>query len=185
MKSNMRKAVLLCGASIVILWAATGCKNKDCCETTGPKNVDGTAFYSQDEKTATQKIYEAQQASGARADAMLHKIHFDGDQLNSLGEAKIDAMLADDDRSDAVTIYVDLATNDATHVAKRDAVLAYAKSRGLSDTQLKVEIGANPATLRPAAYEMSRLGKTELGAAGSSGQGEAQDAAVGMTAAPK
>lgn len=180
MKSNMRKAVLVCGASIVILWAATGCKSKKCCESTGPKNVDGTAFYDMNEKTATQKIYEAQQASGARADAMLHKIHFDGNVLNSLGEAKIDAMLADDDRAEAVTIYVDLPSNDATHVAKRDSVLAYAKSKGLSDEQVKVEIGANPATLRPAAYEMSRLGKTESGAAG----GQAQDAAAGMTAAP-
>ena len=50
-------------------------------------------------------------------------MHFDGDKLNSLGEAKLDLMLKDDDSTDAMVVYMDLTREDPELKGRRDAVV--------------------------------------------------------------
>jgi hypothetical protein len=167
----MKKAVMICGASVLLLWTVSGCQSdkKDCCATTQAANIDGAAFYAQGDTTTTQKFLSAQAASGARADSTFNAIHFDGGKLNSLGTAKVDAMLADDDTAEPVVFYLNMNEGDAFKTERQDAIVAYCKTRGMTETQVQFKLGPNPATYSPSADILSRMNKTESGGAGATG----------------
>jgi hypothetical protein len=108
-------------------------------------------------------LADAQAAAGARAEGMLYEQHFDGPRLNSLGEHKLDLMLADDDGIDPMVVYVDLSDNDARAAHRRDAVTLFLKDRGLRGDQMMVVTGDNPAARSPAAEQIKRRPRTESG----------------------
>ncbi|CAN5539277.1 hypothetical protein BH09PLA1_BH09PLA1_20250 [soil metagenome] len=120
-----------------------------------------TDFFPEDESRATQNFMTAQAASGARADATLQSMHFDGDHLNSLGEAKLDLMLKDDDTSNMVVVYMNLPTDDATLKPRRDAVVTYFEDRGVSKDNIEFKSGGNPDQTSLAAEHLGRMAKTE------------------------
>jgi len=206
MTKNMKKAVLICGASVLILWTVSGCQEKKqptaavaspplqlsasdepkhLAELDGQsshdespaaekpcksKELDGAEFYKPGETTTTHKFLKSQAASGARADSTFNAIHFDGGKLNSLGVAKVDAMLADDDTVEPVVFYLNMAEGDAFKSDRQDAIVACCKTRGMTETQISFKLGPNPATYSPSQDILSRMNKTESGGAAGGGE---------------
>lgn len=128
-----------------------------------------TDFFPADEARATQNFMTAQAAAGARADATLQPMHFDGDHLNSLGEAKLDLMLKDDDTNNTVVVYMNMPTDDANLKSRRDAVVTYFEDRGVSKDNVEFKAGTNLAQSSLAAEHLGRMGKTESDGAMMSG----------------
>jgi hypothetical protein len=109
---------------------------------------------------------EAQAAAGARADAMLYKQHFDGPRLNSLGEAKLADMLKDDDAPTPMTVYLKLDETTTLSKSRQQSVVTYLKDLGLSENQITIVYGDNPASRSPIAPALKAYNKTDTGASG-------------------
>lgn len=114
---------------------------------------------------------DAQAAAAARADAMLFKQHFDGPRLNSLGEAKLADMLKDDDSPTPMTVYLKLDESSPLSKARQQSVVTYLKDLGLTENQITIAYGDNPASRSPAAPGLKAYNKTESGAGGANGGG--------------
>src|SRR6185437_14033516 len=70
------------------------------------KQAENDAFPAEDDTRSYRRFALAQEAAGARHDGMLYSYHFDGDQLNSLGEHKLSAMLNANDHAFPVVVYL-------------------------------------------------------------------------------
>lgn len=116
------------------------------------------AFFPEKPGEGVYAAADIQAAAGARNDAMLRPLHFDGNKLNSLGQCKLDCMTRDAGES-VLTVYLDLP-KDAT-AQRKDAVVAYLHEKGLKDSQISLKQGVNPATLSPSEDGLTRLSKTE------------------------
>ena len=128
-------------------------------------------FFPQ-ENRATDAFTAAQAQAGARGDATLQPMHFDGAALNSLGRDKLDLMTDDYDGHSNVTIYLNFRETDGLE-ARREAVLAQLREHGVEESAVKFVGGPNPSLTSPAAGHMARLERTEGEATGaSSGSGE-------------
>ncbi|MBC8105453.1 MAG: hypothetical protein H7Z14_02590, partial [Anaerolineae bacterium] len=119
-----------------------------------------TDFFPDDEARSTQNFMTAQAAAGARADATLQPMHFDGDHLNSLGESKLDLLLKDDDTSNMVVVYMNVPADDENLKVRRDAVVTYFEDRGVSKDSIEFKAGGNPAQTSLAAEHLGRISKT-------------------------
>src|SRR5437868_14135648 len=106
MTKAMRKAILVGGAGMLIALYASGCKAPD------QSMTHGENFPPDDAVRSAQRFMQVQSASGARADATMQPWHFDGNNLNSLGEQKLDLMLADDDANDPMVVFLNMPEND-------------------------------------------------------------------------
>jgi hypothetical protein len=127
-----------------------------------------TDFFPADEARSTQNFTTAQAAAGARADATLQPMHFDGDHLNSLGEAKLDLMLKDDDTDPRIVVFMNLPSDDQNLKGCRDSVVTYFEDRGVSKDNIEFKPGSNVGQTSLAAEHLSRLAKTESDGAPSS-----------------
>ena len=103
-----------------------------------------------------QQFAVAQAATGAREDGTLRAAHFDGGNLNSLGQQKLALMVRDEDASGPVVVYLDLPAGAAAPKA-RQAVVEYLKSQGMAEAQIRVQDGPNPAVTSPAARSIEGL----------------------------
>ena len=121
---------------LAVIAATVGCQNRPPQQKRfGDEfTVDGQAY-------AVQREIDAQAARGARADATLRAAHFDGEQLNTLGQQKLDLMLQDPAPAEPLVIYLDVRPSSD---ARRQTVVAYLKDRGLKDSQIQLESGPNP-----------------------------------------
>ena len=137
-----------------------------------------TDFFPADENRAINNIMTAQAAAGARADATLQPMHFDGAKLNSLGEAKLDLMLKDDDSTESVVVYMNLDKEDEDLKSRRDAVVSYLEDRGILSDGIKFESGPNPKTDTLPAQHMASMAKTD------SGGGEASTSGASAPSSP-
>lgn len=144
------------------------------CQDTGPKN---TEFFGHDETQSVTTTLDRQASNGARHDGMLREQHFDGTRLNALGRWKLDRMLA---QPGPVAVYLSGPSDKATAESRRQAILAYAKDDGRSETDVSVIDGINPATCHLAAPELARMPKTELGQTSANGSTPA-DASMNST----
>src|SRR3954447_6246490 len=98
--NNASWALKIAGAVL----AGLGLSSFAGCQT---DNSSVTDFFPPDDAPrATQQFATVQAASGARSDATLQPLHFDGEHLNSLGEAKLDLLLKDDDTVEPVVLYM-------------------------------------------------------------------------------
>jgi hypothetical protein len=140
-------------AIAAVLAFAAGCQHD---ENKSP-NQHGEDFVPNDTMRASQKFMLAQQASGSRHDATLHAQHFNGKELSSLGEQKLDLMMQDDDVNEPFTVYLNLPKADATTTARQESVTRYLKDKGLCDEQLKIEIGENPDSYSPTAPSIASM----------------------------
>jgi hypothetical protein len=118
------------------------------------------AFFPQRESRAIDAAAEAQAGNGARRDGMLRAVHFDGDQLNALGQRKLDLM-ARGIGEGTLTVYVDVPDKEAADEDHRQVIVAYLHDQGLKDEQIQVKHGINPSALGSAEAGLSRLSKTE------------------------
>jgi hypothetical protein len=127
-------------AGATLLAMAAGCQNR----TTN----HGERFHEDQEVRDLHRIEDAQIARGAREDATLHAVHFTGDQLNSLGQERLDLMLHDFGVYAPLTVYVDVP-QDSTLAARQQAVAMFLKDRGMREEQIKLEQGSNPNSTTP------------------------------------
>jgi len=104
-------------------------------------------------------------AAGARADGTLFAHHFDGSHLNSLGEQKLALMLQDGAAPTPLTVHLSLDPQSTTSKMRQAAVTDFLKDKGLTDAQIEIVYGDNPAARTPAAPQLQRISKTELGSA--------------------
>lgn len=112
------------------------------CETDGSSMKD--FFPNQDGSRPTQNFMNAQAAAGARADATLQPMHFDGGKLNSLGEAKLDLILKDDQDAESMVVYMNLNEKDEDLKSRRDAVSAYLEDHGVAKDGIEFKMGSSP-----------------------------------------
>lgn len=148
-QANWRPArrLLLPAAALLAAAALAGCAKNGAAKSAKQHGED---FPAEEVRRATAAFAEAQAASGARADATLRRHHFDANQLNSLGEERLDLMLKDDDLCEPLLVYVDLPENDPLWSEREQAVLTYLGDRGLRDTQVRLKAGTNPDYMSPA-----------------------------------
>jgi len=147
------------------------------------ENLDPTleGFFPNDETAAKPaQLAELQAAAGARFDAMLHRQHFDGARLNSLGEEKLSLMLKDDNSPAPVLVYLNVDEKGKFTPARKDAVIAFLKDKGLAADQIQLEFGENPATRSPAARHLANQSKLE--GAPTSGPGSVTSTTAGPDA---
>lgn len=161
------------GAALLVL-LMSGCQS-----ASAPK-VDDMAR-DDDDARPLQDAMTAQSSAGARADAMLFACHFDGSSLNSLGQAKLRLMLLDPELANVLTVYVNTSGQDTLLQQRQASVTKFLRDGGWTDKQVAVAAGANPNGMHPAADSLTRMGKTESGAAetapADSGSGQAPSAA--------
>ncbi len=104
---------------------------------------------------------QAQAAAGAKADGMLFDSHFEGTQLNTAGQAKVNLMLQNrTDASEKANVYLALPENDANLAARRTSLDQYLQSTGLN-TNVQVKSGENPAMRAPASRGLLTYTKTD------------------------
>jgi hypothetical protein len=155
---RMRKAILICGSSMIIAIYANGCKQSD-----AQKQADANFFTPPGQIRDVQRIEHAQMAAGAREDATLLAYHFDKGELNSLGREKLSLMLDDDTSNNPMIIYLDIPGADDFKAARQDAVVAYLKDQGLQESQISFRAGPNPAEMHLASEGLTNLSKTNTG----------------------
>jgi hypothetical protein len=155
------------GLSLVGLVSLMGCR---------PDNpaVHGEDFPNEDMVNPVTKMAETQAYAGARSDATLYPIHFDCGKLNSLGEAKLDRMMHDDETCTPMVVHLNSADDLAD--ARGKSVTIYLKDKGLKDNQIKIESGINSATNHMVAPSLERLPKTENGDLKDAGGGSSASA---------
>jgi hypothetical protein len=172
---RMRKAVLICGSSMIIALYSGGCFDNK-----AEKQADANFFTPPGQVRDTQRIEHAQMAAGAREDGMLMEYHFDKGELNSLGREKLSLMLDDDAANNPIIIYLNVPASDDFKAARQDAVVAYLKDQGLQESQISFRAGPNPATDTPASKGLTDLAKTDTGGdSGSSSSSSSTAAATG------
>lgn len=136
---------------------ATGCQG----EHTDP-NYE---FPDAGKMRSYQQMANVQRSAGARADGNLYTYHFTDDSLNSLGRAKVDSMIRNDETVGPVTIYLASSAENAVNMRRIESITAYLKDNGLTESQMRFETGANAATYHAAAPDLANLSKTDSGTA--------------------
>jgi hypothetical protein len=157
--------------SIVAVALFAGCAHQ--AEKPKPAIAHGEVFTKPGAATSVGRFTQAQAANGAKADAMLYPRHFDGDQLNSLGQTKLDLILKASPAGQPVVVYLDMPHDQMT--ARQPAVAAYFKDAGLQKSQIELVEGPNPNATTPAAYNLPGIYKP----AGTSYDGSAADLGSG------
>jgi hypothetical protein len=156
--------IVLAAAAALLALPAAGCQQnpggRDPAAVTRP---GGEEFRPDDRPRAVHRFTAAQSAAGARNDAALRPQHFDGPDLNSLGQEKLDLMLKDDGSTEPLVVYLDVPM-DGQLGARREAIRVYLKDRGLNESQVRLEPGPNPATSSPAAPGVAAKKLIESGA---------------------
>jgi hypothetical protein len=154
-KRIVRLALMgVAGGAVVGL--AHGCRSN-------PDNaIHGEMFPGDNEVRPVDRMVEVQAAAAARTDSTLNAYHFDrGAALNSLGRAKLDMMLRDDDETLPLVVYLDVRSPGGASDAHRDSVRHYLADRGVADAQLEFRTGPNLDHTRPARDGLRGLKKLE------------------------
>ena len=138
-------------AGVAVVALATGCHHP-----APDATLHGEVFPADGDARDVWNVAGAQAAAGARADATLHTSHFDEMGLNSLGEEKLNLMLACEDAAGPMVVYLDLPA-DAARDRDRDAVTAYLSDRGVPQSQISLKDGPNPHTMRSASEAANQL----------------------------
>ena len=127
-------------------------------------------FPGDGDERAVDRFVKVQSASAARADATLNDHHFDrGGELNSLGRAKLDLMMKDDEASLPMVVYVDVRRADARQGAAvaaercQDSARRYLADHGMADDRVEFRTGPNFGYRHPARDGLRGLQKLEGG----------------------
>jgi hypothetical protein len=165
--------LLMAAAAMALL---AGCQSSTKSDNEFHSNLNEKFWYEEHEARIARNVVDHQAVMGAQADPTLYACHFDGTALNSLGKAKLDAMLVDGAVS---KIYIDSGKSNAD--AHRASVNAYLAAANKADGSVAVEAGSAPAALHPAAPSIVRMEKTENpGKTGNNNESSATNAGSGM-----
>jgi hypothetical protein len=88
-------------------------------------------------------VLYTQATNGARNDATLNDAHFDGNALNSLGEAKL-RMMADSDNAAPLIVYMNVPSDHPDTASRNESVRRYLSASGVASNRFKLEAGPNP-----------------------------------------
>ena len=110
-----------------------------------------------------QRMAQVQRSAGARADGNLYAVHFTDDAVNSLGRAKIDAMLGNDEVVRPLAIHMAPAADHDALMRRMESVTAYLKDQGLTDAQMHFVSGLSDASYHPSGPDLANLRKTDSG----------------------
>jgi hypothetical protein len=147
---NTKKLQWLLGmaAGAAMLAVSAGC-HKNAPPPTG--NAHGEDFRPSSEVRDTRRAFAVQASNGARADATLRTYHFDGPQLNSLGEERLDLMTHNSESASPLVIYLDLVPSGPETSKRQEAVAIFLKDHGFKDDQVRLQLGYNPHSTSSAA----------------------------------
>jgi hypothetical protein len=163
MLAMTNKAVLVVGLALAV--ALCGCssnkKKEEAAKDKQPDAFQREFFETGASQRAVDRFVEVQAAEGAKEDAMLFASHFDGNELNTAGQAKLNLMLRNQSPQQPMTVYLSLGPNDAMAGARRSAVEKYVKDSGIAVASLDVKEGDNPDTRTTASSNLRNLRKTD------------------------
>ena len=147
---------LIAGVGGAALGLAAGCqRGRD-------RAIHGEMFPADEQVRPVDRVAEVQASAAARSDATLNAFHFDrGSALNSLGRAKLDLMLRDDEEALPLVVYLDVRGGSGVTDRHRDAVRHYLADRGVGDAQLELRDGPNFEHTRPARDGLRGLRKID------------------------
>lgn len=156
--SRITKIALMLAVGVVLV----GCSSsKDSAAWHDP-------FFPPDNVTPPSKVmYDRQAANGAAADGMLFDIHFDGSELNSLGQQKLNLMVAGRSVNTPMKVYLNMPKDAATTSPRQATVEKALEAAGVAKDKYAVAVGPNPGVLMPAEAGIRAL--SPVGAAPSSG----------------
>src|SRR6266542_1520302 len=97
-------------AAMALIPLAVGCSHQE--------KVNEAFFRGDDTVNPVVRFQDTQASCGARQDGTLYPQHFNGGQLNSLGEAKLDLLLHDDDAVNPLTVHIANGSTDAVTDAR-------------------------------------------------------------------
>jgi hypothetical protein len=140
--------ILGMAAGVSIVAATAGC---------GGDGQPNESYPTGDQSSAVQRLEQVQTNRGTR--------------LNTLGQARLDQMIADGDVATNLVVYLDLP-GDAEQAQRQQAVNLYLKDRGLRDEQIRLESGANPKStmaVSPTLPQPPAQGQQQGGAPAASG----------------
>jgi hypothetical protein len=156
MNHLIRNLIILSAAGLLTASSA-GCKHDASAKADVPDNrIYGEKFLGPDEARDVFRASNAQCASGAREDAMLHACDFDKGLLNTAGQDKLDFMIEDDDSNTPMVVYLDVP-QDGQYASRSESVVKYCQERSVSGEQLKVVQGTNPASYHSASQGVAAL----------------------------
>jgi hypothetical protein len=147
---NINEAVMITSARIrwalglltgaIVLTLAAGCQQ-------GMKK-HGDDFADEMEIRDLHRVMDAQVARAAREDGTLRSYHFNGVELNTLGEDRLDLMLHDTGAYVPLVVYLDVPSTNLP--GTRQSVANFLKERGVREDQITLETGPNPNVTSPA-----------------------------------
>jgi hypothetical protein len=145
------------------------------CNTDTHKVGINDQFRPDSEARSVDNIFAQQKAIAAREDGQLYAAHFKDGELNSLGYAKLDAMLTPNEMG-LLNVYLNVP-KDSLYGPRESAVVAYLANKGYASNAYNITAGYNPNNGTPAAQGLRGLSKQQAAAA--EGEGDAPAAAVG------
>ncbi|HEY1686651.1 MAG TPA: hypothetical protein VGG19_17950 [Tepidisphaeraceae bacterium] len=148
------------------------------CQT--PQKSDNAHFFTPGEdQVALQGWSDRQAAAATRADSSLYASHFSGENLNSLGKAKLDSIMLGCDGNATTEIYLIDKCDTPEH---RTAITAYLDHHGWKSEQYAFVAGTNPDSYTNAAQSVNDLDK--LNGQGLTEASSSSGMAAGAGAAP-
>lgn len=115
-------------------------------------------FVKEGEPRRVRQLADAQAATGAREDGMLHAWDFDGKDLSPLGREKLSSIVAADSL-DTITVYLDV--KPSTFADRKTSVVAFLQDKGVANGHMAVIEGVNEGTMTPAAAGIAAYAKTD------------------------
>jgi hypothetical protein len=158
--------MLRLAAGLGLLAMAAGCQDHR-----DPATTNHGEVFTNQESHDLYLVNDAQAARGARLDGTLHACHFSGDQVNSLGQDRLDLMLHDGGIYAPLVVWIDVPQDDQL-AARQQSVSMFLKDRGMRDDQIKLELGPNPDSTTAVvrlATQSDEQGKQSAGAGGTLG----------------
>jgi hypothetical protein len=133
------------------------------------KTANEEFFTPTSDKAELDAFYDRQVAAETYADPSLYAVHFTGDNLNSLGKAKLDSLLASCERPALVEIYLTGSPDTPEH---HQAITKYLASHGCKADQFAFVTDPNPNSYTLARRSIADLDKmSDASSAGDSGGG--------------
>ena len=146
MTNQTRTLISIVSAAIIVL--GVGCTSDK-----GKKKTEAYQdpfFPARGTTPALETMMKKQHAIAAAEDGMLFDIHFDGAELNSLGQQKLDAMVAGKSKNTPLKVYLNMPKDAEYTAARQTSVESSMRAAGLETAQFALAVGHNPASMRPA-----------------------------------
>lgn len=134
-----RTCITITGLTAVLV---TGCT----VDQTGDAKYEDPFFRPPQTQSHVTRIFKTATNAGAMRDGTIQAIHFDGNELNELGQAKIEAMVNAHKPGLPFNVYLDLPKNDPNLTTRQATLNLALLNAGVPSDQFTVALGTNPAS---------------------------------------